>query len=155
MHSAEPVVPPKNSRCNKRRFILLSVLLLIVSLVGVTIYVSLASDRRLRLAIEETDRRDPGWRLEEIVKSLPVLSDPENGALLRIEVQKKIPANWYAALPRLEALEGDRPERQLDSDLTARLRARLAEMSAVVEAARKLVLRRKQAMPRHIHRSRG
>jgi hypothetical protein len=55
---------------------------------------SKAAEAELREAIAETDRLDPGWRLEELEAKRARPSDPDNGALCVRRARALLPAHW-------------------------------------------------------------
>lgn len=104
--------------------------------------------REYRAAIEETDRLDPGWRLEELEAARGQIPDAENGALQVLTARGLLPAGWLpftgwgpsgGGTPSLEdELEQLSPISPIDKALDQRLRAELAKAAPALPAARQL-----------------
>jgi hypothetical protein len=138
VHESTPQVIPSTQKPRflrrKPRIIFGIILLLGCTGTAYYYYVSITVEERLKKALAELDRLDPGWRLDDILKNQPKFPDAENGALQRIAVQRMLPARWWG--PTLTF--GGAPEVQLSADQLARFRAKLKELSPAVQAARKL-----------------
>jgi hypothetical protein len=97
-----------------------------------------------REAIEEADRLDPGWRLEDLEAARAVIPDAENSALQVLAAHQLVPKNWFP-LPddpskRLECFIDDlSPQEKLDDEQSQELSDELEKASAAVVAARRLV----------------
>jgi hypothetical protein len=89
-------------------------------------------------AIAEVDRRDPGWRLEELEAKRAVVPDAENGALVVLTTTRFLPKDWENK-PIYEAIEATPPAAQLHPQHLDALRAELKTLAPAVEEARKLV----------------
>jgi len=104
-----------------------------------SLYRSQDAQRRLADAIEEADRLDPGWRLEELEARRKRIPDDRNAALQVSKVHAALPpnlriANWsFDYVPDLRE-----PQVQLQSDQSLRLREGLKQVQAALPAARKL-----------------
>ncbi len=64
-------------------------------------------NHRLNAVLAETDRLDPGWRLEDLDAKRPVIPDEENSALTVAAAVRKMPPRWPEwdyPLPQLERL---------------------------------------------------
>jgi hypothetical protein len=92
IRSAEPVPQRKARRWRKPLLIALGMLLLVGgTALGLFLYLAGEADARLREAMAEADRLDPGWRLEELEARRPVVPDEENSALLVMRAAKLMP----------------------------------------------------------------
>src|SRR2546430_438304 len=52
------------------------------------VYLRQSSKESLQQALEQVDRADPSWHLEDIEARRPIIPDKENGALRAMEAQK-------------------------------------------------------------------
>src|SRR5262249_16181500 len=100
-------------------------LITIVLFVMVMLYLNYRDQQRLPDPIAETDRPDPGWRLNDILAARPPLRNEDNGALLLLEAFEMrqgawIPFNLDSYLGNLAPSETLLPERAKE------LRAKLA-----------------------------
>jgi hypothetical protein len=57
-------------------------------------YLSWAEERDFQEALAETDRLDPGWRLDAIEAARPIIRPEENSALVVIEIHKACTLSW-------------------------------------------------------------
>ena len=121
--------------------------------VGAWCYSRHAAGSKLREAIADADRLDPGWRLAEIVAKRAVVPDDQNSA---IQVQKaiaKIPEDWLKpAPPKPEGEPSGTPrggvllaqltdlplEVQLDAAQIEGVREELGDLADALAEARKL-----------------
>ena len=89
-------IPEKTRRRWRRRVLRLGVLLLlIVSLLAAGYsYFCAITDRELEQAVEEADRLDPGWRLEELAALPVVIPDNQNAALCVLSAGALLPKDW-------------------------------------------------------------
>jgi hypothetical protein len=104
--------------------------------------------REYRAAIEEADRLDPGWRLEELEAARAQISDAENGALQVLKAKGLLPAGWLpftgwgpsgGRTPSLEdQLEQLSPDSSMDKALRQQLRTELAKAAPALPTARRL-----------------
>ena len=101
----EPNVPPEvleaanRSRRRRRRWwraLLILTVLFIASLVGWYFYNRYHLDVELQEAIAETDRLDPGWRLEDIERRRAALPDDQNAAIPIKAAVQFIKSQWSA-----------------------------------------------------------
>ncbi len=83
--------PPTTRR---RRLLLLALVVLAAFVAGGSWFFVSLKDRQLQAVFAETDRLDPGWRLEDLDAKRPVIPDEENSALTLIAVVKKMPSRW-------------------------------------------------------------
>src|SRR5579871_5805164 len=87
-----PTTPPGgHSRLKVAGLVLLGVLALVALVV---FYRVRQTSDRLRLALEDMDRKDPGWRLEDIEAARAVVPDGQNSGLIVMEVSRQLPKNW-------------------------------------------------------------
>jgi hypothetical protein len=130
---------------------------IVLVLLGLFIYMLYSrtdSGSRLQEAIDEADRLDPGWRMEELEAKRAHVPDDENGALRVIAAKKDLPQGWptWAALarrqgPDLTAAERDDfetalnellPPIQLNGQQAAALDAELKSVAKALTTARRL-----------------
>jgi hypothetical protein len=106
-------------------------------------YRSLRDEWRLRTAIAEADRLDPGWRWEEIWARRRVVKDEENSATRVLRAVALLPKQWPSAVisedwtPYSYDLDIT-PTAQADSVRIGVLRAELAKAAAALGEARGL-----------------
>jgi hypothetical protein len=142
----------------RKRFLWLGVLLLVVLCLlgwGWSTYLSISSTRQIEQSVAETDRIDPGWRLEELEAKRPPLRDEENAALCVLKVKRLLPSPWPTPRPTgpspknaspgtsntrtiLDDLGTLAPELQLTAGQIGELREDLAIAAAARIEARKL-----------------
>src|SRR5262249_48205856 len=135
-----------------RRWVVLGVLLLLPVGVGVVLYVQASrnADRELREALADIDRRDPGWRFEDLEAKRPAIPDEQNGALQVLEARRLLPSPWPSwppkedphfgegpALDRL--LKGLEPQHQLNDEQLRVLRSELQAARPALQKAEGLV----------------
>jgi hypothetical protein len=105
--------------------------------VGYLVLSRSAAEGRLRAAIAELDRTDPGWRLEDLEAARAPVTDDENGALVVLRAAALMgKSDGSEALDA--ALHKVEPPAQLDPDLAARLDANLNDLGPALAEARKL-----------------
>ncbi len=97
----------------------------------------------LQQVIAETDRVDPGWRLEDWEAGLQEVPKAENAALVMIDVANRIAVNWPPEPPTgkkdlSEKLRAWPPEKQFDQRLTWELHAALAKVALAAKPAERL-----------------
>jgi hypothetical protein len=73
-----------------------------VFLIGGWIFLDSAAAFRLKEALAEADRTDPGWRLAEVWASRAQVPDGENAALQVQMVLDRLPQDWMADNPQNE-----------------------------------------------------
>jgi hypothetical protein len=92
---------------------------------------------KLKEALAELDRAEPGWRLKEIEAVREQIPEEENSARVVVAATKLLPANWPS--PELDKLFTHlAPEEQLDPDDFARLKQELENVRSALKEARKL-----------------
>lgn len=104
-----------DTRWRWRKWLLFSILGLVVLLLGVKAYQFLIGNfsAKLEEAIAEADRQDPGWRLQELEARRRVIPDDRNSAGPALMVRTMMPRDWSTEkLDRL--LEKLPPEAQLN-----------------------------------------
>jgi hypothetical protein len=95
---------------------------------------------RLKAALAEMDRADPGWRLADIEASRAVVPDAENSALRVIEANKLLPQHpktWIEEDIDTE-LQHLAPERRMSPAQFAHLRQRLDEAKPALDVLKGL-----------------
>jgi hypothetical protein len=92
---------------------------------------------RLQEALDELDRTDPGWRLQDIEAARAVIPDDENSAACVLEVARLLPPQWPAS-KFIDAFDNLDPPRRLAPEAYARLRDELNAVHPALEEARKL-----------------
>ncbi len=137
--SAEVAVP---RRARRRRVAVVVALLLLVTSAALLV-VFFLSDRRMREALAEADRLDPGWRFEDLEKARADVHDAENGALVLRAARAKLPAGWLALPPGggpglAERLAELSSSQRPDEDDLKELRSELTKAAAALDVARNL-----------------
>jgi hypothetical protein len=139
---SDPSVP---APARRRRWPWLFLLLLPVA---AWLYLLFASDLRLKRALAETDRLDPGWRLDDIQAARADIPDEENAALTVMAAKAGMPPRW-PAWDMTQPSEGDeptlqqvlrdlRPNEALTPAELAEMREEMARADAAIVEARKL-----------------
>ncbi len=95
------------------------------------------ADQELQKAIEEVDRRDPGWRLEELEAKRAPVPDAENAARVVTAAAELLPEK-LAEKPVYEDLAAVPPPAQLPEAYTTALRAELKSLEPALREAHKL-----------------
>src|SRR5262245_54632849 len=68
---------------------------LLLLLSGIAIYwLFVAPELELANLLAELDRENPGWRIEGLEARREQVPDRENGALVVLRVESKLPADW-------------------------------------------------------------
>jgi hypothetical protein len=143
----QPAVPAPTPR--RRRWLRWALLLVPVALVASAwLFLYFTGDMRLKRAIEEADRVDPRWRLEDVLADRAEIPDEENGALVAIAAKAKMPAQWPAwDLPPAGASESSmvaalrdlKPNQALSPAERGEMREEMERAAAATQEARKLV----------------
>jgi hypothetical protein len=140
-HPAVVTAPPRH----RWRFwlLLVGVPVSVLILSGVVWMVRASSS--LQAAIDEADRLDPRWRLDEIQADRITPPAGENAADRTVTIRSFMPAGWPGAelIPLFDDLP---PERQLNSEQIAALTDRLGHVRPALAEARLLA-----DMPRGRH----
>ena len=101
--------------------------------------------KKLQEFLEAMDRKDPGWRLQDIEAAREQIPEEDNSARVVVAAAKLLPKEWPPS--ELANQLGQRtPEEQLAPDELARLEQELDNVQPALNEARKLV-----AMPRGRH----
>jgi hypothetical protein len=137
---------PRLPRRRRRIRIILGILLAL-ALVGAayTGLILFLVDRDLREALQETDRLDPGWKLEDLETKRADIPHAHNSALVVLQAAGLLPTSWP---PWLAGGRGTNqrllldPTEQLDTEQVQDLRTALAKASDALQESRKL-----EAMP--------
>src|SRR6516165_6462208 len=100
--------------------------------VGWYYYLKYASDKELQEAIEQADRLDPGWRLEELEAKRTILPDAENSAQQVLAIKKLMPNTWpspaMTKAPQVTKVGG-----KSDQDLPVSIAIELSELPPEVQ----------------------
>jgi len=149
-------------RSRWRTYLLLGVIALVLCLLASGwAYYYFGGPRELAQAIAETDRLDPGWRLDDLIKRQP--QNEENGILQIMAAKRLLPKHWpdwpvpqargnldYARDLKSDItsslLESPAPT-QLNEPLTSLLRGELQRASAALAEADKLAGMTKGSFP--------
>jgi hypothetical protein len=128
-------VPTRRTR-RRRRLVWIALLaLLVIALpVGIWLYFSNIADRRLREAVADVDRLDPGWRMEHLDSGRAEIPDDANGALCVLRARDSmapVPHGWEAD----QALSDLEPQHQLSAPQIALLQTEVkTQRPALLEA---------------------
>ncbi len=129
-----------------RLFLVVVVLILLV--VGVSIYLRIVGGNRLAAAIAEADRVDPGWRWDELQAKRAEVPDKENAALRVLAAVKLLPEGWperprtfpiteeKSLLDQIHELE---PVMQLNEEQIRELRKLLKDVAPALSEARRII----------------
>jgi hypothetical protein len=105
-------------------------------LIGVLVYFQRSASERLRLAVEELGRTDPGWQLPDVEAARREIPPGENSALRIEAITAALPKSWPS--PDVgDLLRGAPPELLSPADY-ARLQSEMAPLAGVLAEARKL-----------------
>jgi hypothetical protein len=146
--------PPRRPPRRKWPFIVgLLVLLPVLLLAGFYVYLLRATDWSLQAALADTDRLDPGWRLEDVEAGRAVVPNERNAGMVALAAKQLLPRRWpnwdnpdpgqnQDAEAKLQALQESflelEPQRQLNEEQIAALRTELKNAAAALAQARKL-----------------
>src|SRR5436305_12905989 len=114
MHALDqPATLPPPIRRRRRIWLRLALGLLAVmaACYGVLVY---RAHWELSAVMAELDRRDPGWRLEEIEAAREVIPPQQNSAGPLLAARALLPAQWPTTPELYELLEDLVPEARLD-----------------------------------------
>jgi hypothetical protein len=140
MTAAEIAEPRRDAR--RRPFWLKLLVVGLLLLTGVVLlygYLLLAADRRLREALAEADRLDPGWRLNELEAARAVVPEAENSATVLLAAHRVLPPqNEWPDYQLVEELTQLAPTERLPQNQVAILRAALDRAQPTVAKAREL-----------------
>jgi hypothetical protein len=156
--SDAPAVDPVLVSAPRRRWhwrVFPAVLLLVSLVVVWGLYLDSVWDRKLREAIAEAERDDPGWRLMDIEAARPDLPDEENSSAQMAKVKLARPPKWLIwyqpantagadvvlADPEdfTRSLEQVPPQVRLDPEQERVVRAEMKRGAAPIDEARKLI----------------
>lgn len=113
------------------------VLLPLALLMGEYIRLDRVAEQSLREALAETDRLDPGWRLEELEAKRSIVPPEQNSALQILKVKTLVPPDSWKDEQNLR-FEKLPPERQLSAKQLATLRNGLRRVRDALLEARRL-----------------
>jgi hypothetical protein len=130
--------------------------LLIAPLAGAGIYIALSFFRadRLRSAVAEADRLDPGWRIQDLEAARKPVADDQNAALVLIHSRTLLPKRWPSyespgsqspysreeseRLKRMLSEEAP-PQELLPADAVAALRQEVQAARAYLDESRRVL----------------
>src|SRR5262245_44121826 len=138
MTTVPPASPPRKRR-RSRKWLLLALLLVGVLAAVFFGYPPLRDEWRLSAAIAEADRRDPGWRWEELQARRRVVPDAENSALRVLKAANLMPNTWSdGEFQKWEFHDYtyESPTAQFDDVRIAVFRRELAKVGAALAEAR-------------------
>jgi hypothetical protein len=140
MNAAEVADPRPAVRRRARWPWFVAVALVLLAGLGLThTYLALVADRRLREAVAEADRLDPGWRLEELEEARAAVPEAENAAPRVLAASGLLPPRnlWpkYQLDEELAELALTEP---LSGEQLATLRTALENARAAVDEGRQL-----------------
>jgi hypothetical protein len=134
---------PRLLRRRRRKRIILGMLLafaLVGTAYGVLIW--FLTDRDLHEAIEQADRLDPGWRLEDLQNKRAEIPDGQNSALVVLKAARLLPTPWprkALASQRLgDGFDRINPAQLLDAQQVEDLRTALAKAQDALKESRSL-----------------
>jgi cell division protein FtsL len=111
--------------------------LFIAILLVTSFYLTRNARTRLEEVIAKLDRTDPNWRLEDLEKDVPPLTDNENNALIVQQILAMKPADWPSAAMQQQMGRQD-PQRQLTSSQAALLKHEMERSPSSIALIRKL-----------------
>jgi hypothetical protein len=119
------------------RIIRITLVLLPLGLViGEYIRLDRAADQALRDALAETDRLDPGWRLDELEAKRQIVLPEENSAPQILKAKALVLPDWWKDVHDLQ-VDSFAPERQMSGKQLEALRNAMERVrEAVAEAVR-------------------
>ena len=133
--------PPPRRRWRRRLLVALICLLALLSVpTAGYLFILWYGNRDLQAAIEETDRGDPRWRLDDVLADREAIPDDKNSALVVMKVDTLLRPGGGFDLGRKfdHAFEDLKPERRLDAIQDDVLRKTLLKHSDAVKLARTL-----------------
>jgi hypothetical protein len=96
MSQTTSVTTPTQSRRYRWRLLLAVCIGLVLSLAAGFRYLSWAEEREFQEVLAEIDRRDPGWRLEDIEKARAIIPDEDNAALVVVKIHAAMGNSFLA-----------------------------------------------------------
>jgi hypothetical protein len=115
----------------------LSMALMLVFSIGYYVWNRYHSASKLRAAVEELNRTDPGWTLAELEAARAPVADADNSALLIDDAAKLLDHNWLDD-EFTERFADLRPEQQLNEEQIVSLRWKLDSLRPALTAARRI-----------------
>jgi hypothetical protein len=144
MNSPDLLDAPQRPRGRWRWLVLAGVLLVPpLGFAGLYLYESANDEREVAEAVAETDRRDPGWRFEDLERQRRTPPDHQNAALQVIAVKALMPRSWPTpaadgTVP-LDDLGADlEPQLQFNDEQLRELRAELERVKPALKKADRL-----------------
>jgi hypothetical protein len=137
------VDPPRRPR-GRWRWLVLAVPLILLPLALAWLYLAEAGadDREVAAAVADVDRRDPGWRFEDLERQRRVPPDDQNAALQVIAVKRAMRGTWPARAPDGSAMLDDlanlEPQQQFNEEQLRELREELGRVKAALAKADRL-----------------
>lgn len=146
MANSKITLAPAGQPSRKRRWYVLALVLLVMAIpTGFVLFVQYQATSQIRLAEEQADKLDPGWRLEDLEAARARISDAENSALVVIETARLMPPSWINwTLPQgkgsslYESLQELSPNQQLTDNQQAELRSQLQAAAPALDYGSKL-----------------
>lgn len=139
--------PPRPRSLWPRRLMQLAFVLLPLGLLALRfVQLHRATEHALQATLEETDRLDPGWRLDDLLAARKVVPDERNSAGVALEIQRKMPPEWPER-NFYKQVEGLVPERQLSPKQHWLLWTEMARVHRLAAQARKLADMPEGSMP--------
>src|SRR5262249_39468824 len=101
--------------------------------------------------LAELDRENPGWRIESLEARREQIPDNENGALVILRVESKLPADW-SDRPGIRKVHWHDhliwpPAMRLPAEEAAELAEAYADLEELVDEARQLATMRRGRFP--------
>jgi hypothetical protein len=131
---------PRSSRRSRRPFLwVILVAVIFAPPLAYYFYRSHRAAAELKEAVAETDRLDPGWRLEELEAKRKVIPKRRNAGRVVLAAHQKLPQKWGTSAVFLEI--GDLPTEPpllLSGRQTIALRAELTKLAPALLQARGL-----------------
>ena len=150
----QPVVERRTPLWRSRRLWLSVLFVVALAWIGLYVAVSFSDADRLRSAIDEADRIDPGWRMQDLESARKPIADDQNSALVLIHSIPLLPKRWPSFLyPQNQTLhsreECDRmnsllseeapPEEPLPAATAAALRLEMQAARTCLDESRQML----------------
>jgi hypothetical protein len=128
------------ARCRRRRLLVAGAtcLGLVASLGAGWWYLAWAAERDFQEALAETDRLDPGWRIEDLLKAREQVPEDENSALLVLKVHAALRLGGGFNFKVEESIGALAPNVQLNAEQAVALQEYLGRQEKAQAFARRL-----------------